>query len=444
MALFSLIASHQNVDLTAVAQLSAGVDALGDALFDSEELTGHVTLSTCNRLEIYAETSGPADQVEAPVRELLRRLSEQSSLDVEQVAESTELLIEDQAAEHLFAVVAGLDSAVIGEKEIAGQARRALMEAQQRGTATPELVRLFQQAARAGRTVGRRTSLGSRGRSIVSVALDLAEEVAALPWAGCRALVFGTGAYAGAAMAALSSRGCEDLLVWSYSQRAEEFAAKRGGRPVAEDQLFAAMASADVIIGCSGSGDPLPAEALPQGHKVIIDLALSRDFDPNVADLPGVQLITLESVRMAAPDETVESLRAAQQIVRESAQQFHTKRRERSVDAAIVALRRHTAGILEEEMGKVRQQYGCGARADQVEFAMRRMMNSLLHTPMLRAKELAAQGREEEVFDALEALYGLSPQSTREEQAEDRRRAPREEPRETRGRGEDPSVRRTG
>ena len=414
MTLFSLIASHQNVDLTAVAKLAAGVDALGDALFDSPELVGHITLSTCNRLEIYAQTRTGAEEVPPQVHRLITALSEQTGLSCEHIRQSTELLLEEQAAEHLFTVVSGLDSAVIGEREIAGQARRALLHAQQRNTASPELVRLFQQAARTGRAVGKQTNLGRRGRSIVSVALDLAEEVAALPWHGSRALVFGTGAYAGAAMAALSARGCTDLLVYSRSGRAGEFAATRGGRPVSRQQLFAAMASAEVIIGCSGSGDSLPAEAIPQGHKVIIDLALSRDFSPDVADLPGVQLISLESVRLAAPEETVESLHAAQRIVEESTREFRLRRRERSVDAGIVALRRHTAGVLEEEMAKVRQQYGCDARADQAEFAMRRMMNSLLHTPMLRAKQMAAEGRENEVFDALRVLYGIEPSAEHE------------------------------
>ena len=64
--------------------------------------------------------------------------------------------------------------------------------------------------------------------------------------------------------------------------------------------------------------------------------------------------------------------------------------------------------VLDAEMDKVRHQYGCGAQADQLEFAMRRMMHSLLHTPMVRARKLAAEGREQEFMDAIEALYDIT------------------------------------
>ena len=108
---------------------------------------------------------------------------------------------------------AGLDSAVIGEREIAGQVRRALNEAQAAGTATGSLVRLFQAASRTAKDVGSRTSLGSRGLSVVSVALDLATDLSRdADWTTKNIVIFGTGAYAGATMALLRERAAHQRL----------------------------------------------------------------------------------------------------------------------------------------------------------------------------------------------------------------------------------------
>ena len=168
-----------------------------------------------------------------------------------------------------------------------------------------------------------------------------------------------------------------------------------------------AMASADVIIGCSGGSDPLLPEQIPAGHHTILDLALSRDFDPSVADLPNVELITLESVRLAAPEETEESVATATRIVESELAAFVSRQRSRTIDSAIVALRSHTMDVLDSELEKVRNQFGCGAATEQFELAMRRMVKSLLHTPTVRAKKLASEGRAEDYVQALETLYGI-------------------------------------
>ena len=301
---------------------------------------------------------------------------------------------------------------MVGEREIAGQVRRALAaaqaKAQEDGVTLPgELVQLFEHAAHTARQVGQHTALGAQGRSIVSVALDLADEVAEKGWSTRRALIFGTGAYAGATIAALRERGCTDIWVNSRSGRAPEFAAKRDVFAVPEGGMEQAMAEADVIIGCSGGSDPLLPEQIPAGHHTILDLALSRDFDPSVADLPNVELITLESVRLAAPEETEESVATATRIVESELAAFVSRQRSRTIDSAIVALRSHTMDVLDSELEKVRNQFGCGAATEQFELAMRRMVKSLLHTPTVRAKKLASEGRAEDYVQALETLYGI-------------------------------------
>ncbi|MFF0988401.1 glutamyl-tRNA reductase [Kocuria nitroreducens] len=412
MVLFALVASHQNVDLNTVARLSTGALGLSEEMVRNGPLRGAVTLATCNRLEIYGElevapgvSSGAA--LDRVLADLAEQIGSRAGLDPEFVADSLRAYTDSGAARHLFTVVSGLESAVVGEREITGQVRRALNDAQQAGTVSGKLQRLFEAAARTARKVGTQTALGERGRSIVSVALDLADDVTSGTWASRRALVFGTGAYAGATMAALRDRGCADIEVYSASGRAEQFTENRGGTPVGTEELAVALQRADVVIGCSGGSAPMGAAAFPAGARTVVDLALTRDFDPAVADLAGVELITLESVRVAAPDETRESVDAAGGIVERAAQEFAASQDARDMDAAIVALRKHTMAVLDAELEKVTSHHGCTAAQEQIELAMRRMVRSLLHTPTVRARELAAQGRQDEYITGLAALYGI-------------------------------------
>lgn len=410
MVLFSMVASHRNVDLNTVARLANGAASAPQELVSSGELTGSVALSTCNRLELYGELDGviAPERMDATHERLARMLSERSGVPVQEILDTVDLHVDEDAARHLFTVVSGLESAVVGEREITGQVRRALIEAQRSGTASGELVRLFEEAAKTAREIGTSTSLGERGRSIVSVALDLADDVTVGQWSGRCALVFGTGAYAGATMAALRDRGCADIEVYSASGRAGAFTANRGGTPVTPDDLAGALERADIVIGCSGGAEPMPADQVPAKPLTVVDLALSRDFSPEVADLPGLELITLESVKLAAPEETTESVAAAQRIVDAAARRFRERRSERDMDAAIVALRRHTMGVLDSELEKLRRQHGCTAAQEEVEFAMRRMVKSLLHEPTVRARRMAKEGRAEDYLTGLEALFGLT------------------------------------
>jgi glutamyl-tRNA reductase len=415
VVLFSLVATHADIDLETVAQLSNGSSGIAtNALTGSPAVTGAVVLATCNRYEIYGEAPHP-DDVEAARAALVAQISEASGLSEPLVSRSFSTRTGPEVTQHLFAVSAGLDSAVVGEREIAGQVRRALITAQHEGTASAGLVRLFQAASKTAKDVGAQTALGSRGLSIVSVALDLATDLSENPdWSSKKVVVFGTGAYAGATMALLRERGCTDISVFSSSGRAEGFVATRGGTALDDDSLNPAVAAADVMIGCSGSDTRVEADELAQVRAnspqplIAIDLALTHDFDPAVGELDGVELLTLESVRLAAPQEQAESLAQASSIVKGAATAFEQEREARSVDSAIVALRRHTMNVLDAEMEKVRARHGCTAAAEEVEFALRRMVKQLLHVPTVRARELAANGQQDEYVAALEALYGIT------------------------------------
>ncbi|WP_269937306.1 glutamyl-tRNA reductase [Arthrobacter sp. HY1533] len=452
MVVFSLVASHSDLDLETVARLSAGAAAVSaEVARGGTDVAGLVTLATCNRYEIYAQARS-ADHVESARSSIVAAISSHTGLAEPEVSAALTTNVGTAVPRHLFAVSTGLESAVVGEREIAGQVRRALSAAQEDGVTTPPLVRLFQAAAKTAKDVGAQTALGRRGMSIVSVALDLAAELqdplspldgvspnapspldgvspnapspldgvsptapsaATSPLAGKSAVLFGTGAYAGAAMAQLAQRGCTDISVYSASGRAETFTASRGGTALDDATLPGAVARASLLVGCSGSDQRLGRADLAQmrhensGQLTAIDLALTHDFAPDIAELPGVELLTLETVRLAAPAEQESTLAEAAAMVAEATRKYEDTQNARALDHAIVALRRHTMSVLDDELAKVRKQHGCSAATAEVEFAMRRMVKQLLHVPTVRAKELAAAGDADSYVAALDVLYGL-------------------------------------
>ena len=129
----------------------------------------------------------------------------------------------------------------------------------------------------------------------------------------------------------------------------------------------------------------------------MIDLGLPRNVDPAVTDVPGVTLLDLETIRVHAPLEELQATDAARAMVKDAAARFADVRRSRGAQPAIVALREHVFGLLEDEI----------ARHPESEAALRHLVGTLLHTPTTRAADYAMQDRAEEVFAAIETLFGV-------------------------------------
>ncbi|KUM38575.1 hypothetical protein AR539_04295 [Arthrobacter sp. EPSL27] len=409
-----LVAKYRDLDLESAAALHAAAAGLAPHLVaGSTAVAASVVLATCNRFEIYCDVTDVTVRAAARA-DALGAVHRCSGLPGVRVPALFEELQGAAAAEHLFAVAAGLDSVVVGEREVAGQVRRALAAAQAAGTSSGRLDRLFQAASRTAKDVGSQTALSSAGTSIASVALDLAAATRPAGIAGTNAVLVGTGAYAGCLADLLRNWKCSAVSVFSHSGRAEAFTAARGGRALSAGDLPAAVAGAGLLIGCSGAGVRLDAAALGRWRArtvhplTVIDLAPSHDFDPRMADLPGVHLITLDSVHRNAPPADAEALRSARALVRQAARRFEEEDAVRGADAAVVALRSHLEGLLRSEMDRVSTRHGGDVPPEEVNRALRHLVRRLLHAPTLRARELAAAGRQDDYTAALDALFGLS------------------------------------
>jgi glutamyl-tRNA reductase len=477
--LICLSASHKNSSFDVLEKLSVGAHTSASGMLERHgALNGAVVVATCNRFEAYLDLDEPFGVSPIPaVHAAIDAVSASTGVDAETLRDTLDLVHGNGVAEHLFAVTSGLESVVVGEGEIAGQVRRSLESARAAGTTSPELERLFQRASQTSRGVKNRTGIGSAGRSLVRLALELAEGRVS-DWAQTRVLLVGTGRYAGASLAALRDRGASDVRVYSPSGRGLKFATSHGITAVSDADFAREAALADLVVTCTtveahvidaallsagraalstdarsatspteaGSGrsatsateagsapsdtaatsatgatehgaDAAPLRLCPVDadgdidasdrpaapRQLVIDLGLPRNVDPDVTTLAGVELLDLETVRLHAPLEELNATSDARQIVGNAARKFTAVAEEQSLAPAVVALRTHVFDLLDAEIERARKRGDGG----QTEAALRHLVGVLLHTPMVRSRELAREGEHEAYLAGLEAIFGL-------------------------------------
>src|SRR6266550_8571952 len=283
MAILILGISFRRAPIELLERLSFADDDLAKAYrhaLDLEAIDEAVIVSTCNRVEIY----GSVPSYHAGFLALKRVLSESRGVAPEELAEPLYSHWEQDAADHLFAVAAGLDSMVIGETQIYAQTREALRRAETEGAAGASLRALFHAAGRAGRRARAETSLGAAPDAFVSLGADLADD--ALGTLRDRNVVIvGAGHMAELAVRHLRDRGVGGVRVVNRSLEhagslARAWDAASGGL----DELPAALASADLVVSVTGAAEPVidaemvriafgPARTDP---PVFLDLSVSR------------------------------------------------------------------------------------------------------------------------------------------------------------------------
>lgn len=409
MAMVLVGASHHDVTLDELDRLMSAEQGLAERLINAgQDISGAVVLSTCNRFEIYLDLNNFHSAIETTTN----TVAELADLDKHVVVESMRVAIGTSVAQHLFSVASGLESMVVGEDEIAGQVRMALATAQAQGTTTPSLERLLQKALSTSKSVTSSTGLGTAGRSIVSVGLDIIENRHG-SIEGSRALVLGTGSYARVVVAALQRRGCADIGVYSSSGRAKNFAQTHAVNVVDMHDLADYLGSADMVAACSGAPHPLIDKSLIEASGLrsdrvlpMMDLALSADVAADVREIANVDVIDLSVIQEFAPREHSSAILEAQNIVLSSVGAFEEFELGRGADHAIVAMRSHVMGIINEEVERIRHRVD-PTTAEEVAKSLNRVSNAILHTPSVRAQELARTGNFSEYSKAVHTLFGI-------------------------------------
>lgn len=406
MPLQLLRATHHELDLSDVGVFNCA-DDLGSQIAGRPDVQGVLVLATCNRFEVYLDAAGDDAATQA-----LAVVAAATGRSVPEIDGLLQLVRDGEVAHHLLRVAAGLSSAVVGEQEVRGQVRRAVEVARAQATLSPALERLAIAALEAARDVGRRTRLGNAGRSSVAVVLDLAEGLGVC-WDRARAVIAGTGSYAGASLAQLRGRGCHAIAVHSASGRADGFAERHHIQALPVGGMGPALVSADVVVACRGTGiHAITEEALApvmarrDGRQlVIIDLALHRDVEDAVSALPGVELITLADVARAVPAAAADEIARGEAIVGEHLSAYQAQVASRALAAEVVAVRRMADEVLQREISRLPAEGE--VTVEQATRALKRLVGSLLHVPTERAHAAGRAGQEDEFRAALHAVLGV-------------------------------------
>ncbi len=381
-----------------------------------------VILSTCNRTEIYAWAAGDAAGT------MRRFLAERSGLDEDTLGGYLYARCGDDAGRHLLRVAAGLDSLVVGENEILGQVKDAYEVAHAAGTTGPVLAALFRFAAQAGKRVRSETDIGRAALSVGTIVVEMAQELFG-PLADRTALLIGAGKMGSIAGQALVRAGLRCVLVANRTfDRAQQLAARLGGRAVRFDALTENLAAADIVI-CSTAAphlvlhaedvrralarrhsSPLPLSASP--CLLIADLAVPRDVDPAVADIPGVRLADiddLDALVRAHHPLAVAVRDAAEAIVDEELAGFRAWLAARCCAPVIQALRARADAICQAEVEKTLRKLGdLSPRQREAIAAMARAIaNKLLHEPIVNLKAPQDGQMAAAYVDWVARLFGL-------------------------------------
>jgi len=302
--------------------------ATAESIVREAGCTEALLLTTCNRVEVYA-----VSHERISTDEIARCLTRRIDRDPHEYALPFYRYEADKCLQHLFRVVSGLDSMVVGESEILGQAKKAYELARNSGAAGSYLHRLFQRAFRVAKQVRTRTDIARGAVSVGSVAVDLARRIFG-KLGDCKVLVLGAGETSERTARALHSRGASDLRVSNRSMdRARELAQAVDGRAVPFDQWPAQFREIDILITSTSSETPLLtrdklAPLLRQRVDrplFIIDIAVPRDVDPTVNDMEGVYLYDIDSIRSVAEQSLAlrrEQVAAAEAIIAEHVMDF--------------------------------------------------------------------------------------------------------------------------
>jgi glutamyl-tRNA reductase len=444
--------SHKSAPVSTLERAAVSGDTLGKLLHDVARLPDIAetfVISTCNRVEVYAEVG----RFHGGVAGVCDLLSRYSGIPAAELTSSLYVHYEDRAVQHLLAVSSGLESMVVGEDQILGQVRTALKVAGDHGTLGRSLRDLGRLALRTGKRARAETGIDRLGLSLVSVGIELAaphlsgaEAAGRRPGlenqeklvsngpgrlSGLHVLVVGAGAMSGLAVATAARAGAARVTVANRTRaKAERLAAGVGGTVADFAELSVAIAEADLVISCTGAAnlvitEPVIREVLAIRDQVrplvLLDLAMPRDVDPAVAELPGlaegaVRVIGMDTLRGSGESAVgADEVAAVRAIVEDEFAAYGSAVRADRVTPTVVALRAKAATVVDAELarlaGRLSEESVSGRALEEMAQTVRRVVDKLLHAPTVRVKELASSPDGEEYAAALRVLFDLDPRT---------------------------------
>lgn len=412
--------NHRTVPLDVLERMTVDDARLPKALHDlatRPHLGEAVVLSTCNRTEVYAV----AERYHGALDDIRTFLCALSGLNVDAFNDHLYAYHDAAAAAHLFKVVSGLDSAVLGESEILGQVRAAAEAAIGEDAAGPVLGRLFRHAVEVGKRVRTETGIARGTTSMSQAAVAMAvQHLGTLE--GRRVLVLGAGDMGeGLALAMAGADGVGEVLVANRTgTRAAALAARIGGRPVALGDIGTVLGTVDVLLTSTGSPDVLveaddlaPIMAARPGRPLlVVDIAVPRDVDPAVGALAGVTLLGMDDLRAFAEAGIAgrrREIARVEAIIDDEVIRWLEQAAGRELAPLVAALRERAEQIRQGELDRHRARLADldPRQRESVEAITRGIINKLLHHPTVRVKAAAGSPGADRLAEALRTLFDL-------------------------------------
>jgi glutamyl-tRNA reductase len=412
--------NHRTAPLALLEQMAIDDARLPKALHDvvaRDHVSEAVVLSTCNRTEVYVV----AERFHGAFADVRNFFGELAFLPPEGYADQLYVHFDDEAVDHLFSVSSGLDSDVLGEVEILGQVRRAWQRAQDEHSCGPQLNMLFRHALEAGKRVRTDTDISRHSASVSGAAVDMVADRLPGGLKGATILVLGAGEVGSGMVRSLVDGGVTEVLVANRTlTRAESLAADVGGRAIPMDAVADALTSVDVLMTSTGATSMLlelgtVQRVIAERHGrplLIVDVAVPRDVDPSVSEVPGVELLDMDDLRTFA-ERGLEERRAevdrAREVLAEQVERYVAQSRAREVAPLVSSLwgraEEIRAAELERFAGKL-DHLDERERA-AVEALTKGIVAKLLHEPTVSVNGAAGSPKGERLADALRDLYNL-------------------------------------
>ncbi|MEM9607662.1 MAG: glutamyl-tRNA reductase [Actinomycetota bacterium] len=411
--------SHRSAPLDVLERCSIAPDdrpKLLSAITSCHNVSEAVVVSSCHRSEVYVN----AETFHGAYSELFRVLGDLSGLPPERLTDHLVVAHDDDAVRHLFSVAAGLDSAVLGEHEILGQVRTSWDTARTEGASGSLTNLVFRHALTAGKRARTETDIARGTASISSAAVDMAaDHLGGLD--GRSVLVLGAGEMGEGMVVALADAGVSGILIANRTaERGEALAHRVGGRAISLSELGDALPAVDVLLTSTGATSMLlehaelePAVRRRDGRPLlVVDIAVPRDVDPAVGELPGVTLLDMDDLHRFA--ETGRRGREAEvgrvrEIVEDEVANLAAVRSAQEVAPLITEVRGRAEAVRVAELARFERRLAelGDAERDAVEALTRGLIAKLLHEPTVRLKEAAGSPKGARLADAMRDLYGL-------------------------------------
>lgn len=416
MALLALGINHKTAPVSVRERVAFTPEQLTDALSDarvSASLKEVAILSTCNRTELYCTT-----ELEG-TRALLEWLGHFHDLDPDQLQQCSYAHWGEDAARHMMRVASGLDSLVLGEPQILGQLKSSFALSQDEGHVGAELGRLFQQTFSVAKQVRTDTAIGENPVSVAYAAVSLAQHIFS-DLSSSRALLIGAGETIELVARHLSQAGVQDITVANRTlNRALSLADEFNGKAILLGDIPEALCDADIVIASTASQLPILGKGAVEAalkkrkHEPIfmVDIAVPRDIEPQVADLDDVYLYTVDDLKEVIEENQrsrENAAREAEEIIEAGAHEFMRQLRSLLAVDTLTALRSQAEQTRDHELEKAMRQLRNGKDAEEVLTQLARgLTNKMLHQPTIQMRKASAEGRTE-VLSAVQELYQLS------------------------------------